>query len=141
MPVEIKRVHDDTASEFFKHVQREALSTLWSFSVIWHEQTHDVIAMDGVQIAGAARVRIAASLAHIEAVVVRPEFRRHGIARELLGALEEISNYYNCHKMTIEVPHRSAAQTFFERCGYKEEAVLPQHTWKIDHAVMRKFLL
>lgn len=141
MPVEIKRVHDESVTEFFKLTQREARSTFWNFSVVWHEQTHDAAAVDGETIVGAARVRIAASLAHIEAVVVHPEYRRHGVGRQLLDQLEEISNYYNCHKMTIEVPHRSAAQTFLERCGYKEEAVLPQHTWKIDHAVMRKFLL
>ena len=33
------------------------------------------------------------------------------------------------------------AQAFFEACGYKVEAILPQHTWKLDVAVMRKFLL
>jgi hypothetical protein len=43
--------------------------------------------------------------------------------------------------MSVLVPHKSAAQTFFERCDYKEEAVLPQHTFKLDMAVLRKFLL
>ncbi|GAC1389188.1 MAG: hypothetical protein NVSMB31_04810 [Vulcanimicrobiaceae bacterium] len=141
MAVDIIRVHDESVTEYFRTVQREARSTFWNFSVVWHEQVHDVAAKEGDTIVGAARVRIAASLAHIEGVVVRPEYRRHGVGRRLLEQLEEISNYYNCHKMTIEVPHHSAAQTYFERCGYKEEAVLPQHTWKIDHAVMRKFLL
>ncbi len=141
MPVEIRRVADESVSEYLKTAEREARTTFWNFAVVWHEQTHDVAALDGEAVIGGARVRIAASLAHIEAVVVRPDYRRRGIARELLERLEEIGNYYNCHKMTIEVPHRSAAQTFFEHCGYHEEAVLPQHTWKVDHAVMRKFLL
>ena len=141
MPVEIVRVADDRVSAYFKSAEREARSTLWNFSVVWHEQSYDVAAMDGETIVGAARVRIAASLGNIEAVIVRPQDRRNGIGRRLLDSLEEISNYYNCHKMTIFVPHHSAAQTFLERCGYKEEAVLPQHTWKIDHAAMRKFLL
>lgn len=141
MPVEIRRVADASVSQFFKRAEREARTTLWGFAVVWHEQSHDVAAMDGEAIAGATRVRIAASLAHIQAVIVAPEYRRQGTGRKLLDAIEEIANYYNCHKMTIEVPHRSAAQTFLERCGYKEEAVLPQHTWKIDHAVLRKFLL
>ena len=39
------------------------------------------------------------------------------------------------------VPHGSAAQRFFEACGYDVEAVLPQHAFKLDMAVMRKFLL
>ncbi len=141
LPVEIVRSADDRVDTFFRETQREARTTLWKFSVVWHEQSYDVAAMEGEMVLGAARARIAASLAHIELIIVRPQARRTGIGRRLLRALEEIANYYNCHKMTIQVPHRSPAQTFLEACGYKEEAVLPQHTWKIDHAVMRKFLL
>ena len=141
LPVEICRVADDRVADFFKSALREARNALWNFSVVWHEQSYDVAAMRDDTVVGAARVRIAASLAHIEAVIVLPNERRKGTGCALLAALEEIANYYNCHKMTIEVPHRSGAQKFLERCGYKEEAVLPQHTWKLDHAVMRKFLL
>jgi len=43
--------------------------------------------------------------------------------------------------MTVLVPHLRGAQKFFEACGYSTEAVLPQHTFKLDMAVMRKFLL
>jgi GNAT superfamily N-acetyltransferase len=141
LPVEIRRVADGRVEEFMQSALREARNTLWNFSTVWHEQRYDVAAMSGDSVVGAGRVRIAASLAHIEAVIVLPQQRRAGTGRALLAALEEIGNYYNCHKMTIEVPHRSGAQTFLEHCGYKEEAVLPQHTWKLDHAVMRKFLL
>lgn len=141
MPVEIERVSGELVDNFFLETQREARTTLWNFSVVWHEQSHDVAAMEAESVLGAARVRIAASLAHIEFVIVRPHARRTGIGRRLLASLEEIGNYYNCHKMTIQVPHHSAAQSFLEACNYKKEAVLPQHIWKVDHAVMRKFLL
>jgi len=59
----------------------------------------------------------------------------------LLARAEEIANYYNCHKVTLEVPATGAARAFFEACGYKTEAVLPQHTFKKDVAILRKFLL
>jgi hypothetical protein len=39
------------------------------------------------------------------------------------------------------VPAGGEARAFFEACGYKLEAVLPQHTFKLDVAVLRKFLL
>ncbi|MBV8490891.1 MAG: hypothetical protein JO199_10225 [Candidatus Eremiobacteraeota bacterium] len=67
--------------------------------------------------------------------------RRSGIGRELLDAASDLGKYYNCHKMTAMVPHRSSAQQFLEACGYREEAVLSQHTFKLDVAVLRKFLL
>jgi GNAT superfamily N-acetyltransferase len=97
--------------------------------------------MDGETMLGAAQIRIAASLAAVERIVVLPEQRRRGIGRSLLQSAADVANYYNCHKMTALVPHHSAAQTFFERCDYRVEAVLPQHTFKLDMAAMRKFLL
>lgn len=141
MPVEIVRVTPDAVLEFVRRTEREALKTFYDFSVIWHEQSHDFAAMDGEQVVGVAQIRIAASLAHVERVIVLPEHRRNGIGRDLLQIASDVANYYNCHKMTALVPHRSAAQAFFERCDYREEAVLPQHTFKLDMAAMRKFLL
>ncbi|HVS46798.1 MAG TPA: GNAT family N-acetyltransferase [Verrucomicrobiae bacterium] len=141
MSLEILRVQPAATLAFFAEHQREALKTFYNFSVIWHEQSHDVVAKDGETIVAAARLRIAASLGRIERLIVAPDRRRQGIARLLLDDLADLANYYNCHKMTILVPHRSAAQTFFEACGYREEAVLPQHTFKLDMAAMRKFLL
>jgi hypothetical protein len=37
--------------------------------------------------------------------------------------------------------HERPAQRFFEACGYKLDAVLAQHTFKLDVALLRKFLL
>lgn len=141
MPVEILRVEPVAIEDFVRSNEREALKTLFNFSVVWHEQRHDFAAMDGDLVAGAATIRIAASLAHVERVIVLPERRLNGIGRELLERAAEVANYYNCHKMSAVVPHGSGAQRFLERCSYKEEAVLPQHTFKLDMAMMRRFLL
>jgi GNAT superfamily N-acetyltransferase len=141
LPVEIVRVQPEQIMEFVRLTEREALKTFYDFSVVWHEQRHDFAARDGDTTLGVATIRIAASLAHVERVIVLPERRRSGVGRTLLGSAADVANYYNCHKMSAVVPHRSAAQIFFERCEYREEAVLPQHTFKLDMAVMRKFLL
>ena len=86
-------------------------------------------------------LRIAASLAHVEALYVLPAQRGQGIGRALLARCEELSNYYNCHKVTVAVMHDSPAQRFLRGSGYHVEAVLPQHTFKLDVAMLRKFLL
>jgi GNAT superfamily N-acetyltransferase len=141
LATEIVRVQPGAVAGFYRAAEREALKTFYGFSVIWHEQTHDFAAKDGDRIVGAATIRIAASLGHVEKIAVTQEARRGGIGRRLLDEAADVANYYNCHKMTVLVPHHSAAQTFFEACGYREEAVLPQHTFKLDMAVLRKFLL
>lgn len=141
MPVEIARVGSSDVSDFYRRLEREALRALYDFSVVWHEQVEDFAATDAGTIVAAATIRIAASLAHVERIVVAPERRRNGIGRGLLDAAADVANYYNCHKMSALVPHESAVQRFFEACGYREEAVLAQHTFKLDIAVLRKFLL
>jgi GNAT superfamily N-acetyltransferase len=141
LPVEIVRVQPDTIAAFVRLNEREALKTLYDFSVIWHEQSHDFAAVQDGETIGIAQIRVAASLAHVERVIVLSEYRRTGVGRALLHGAAEVANYYNCHKMTAMVPHKSAAQSFLEHCGYREEAVLPQHTFKLDVAVMRRFLL
>jgi GNAT superfamily N-acetyltransferase len=139
--VEIEAVQPERTADFRRAHEREALSTEWNFRVIWHEQRHEFAATRGETVVGVLGLRIAASLAHVDSVIVAPAERRRGIGRALLDSAERLANYYNCHKMTLEAPAGLPAQTFFEACGYKLEAILPQHTWKLDVAVMRKFLL
>lgn len=139
--VEIIDVFDDRVARFLRAGEREALSTLYGFRVVWHEQTQQLAAVREGAVVGALSARIAASLARIDALAVAPAARRRGTGSALLERLREIAIYYNCHKITADVPHKSPAQAFLERNGYKIEAVLPQHTFKLDVAVMRKFLL
>jgi GNAT superfamily N-acetyltransferase len=139
--IEVEQVVPGRTAAFRSAHERDALSTEWNFRVIWHEQRHEFAAMQGDEVVGVLGLRIAASLAHVESLIVEPERRRGGLGRRLLESAEMVANYYNCHKMTLEAPAGLPACAFFEACGYKIEAILPQHTWKLDVAVMRKFLL
>jgi ribosomal protein S18 acetylase RimI-like enzyme len=139
--IEIEAAAPERTRAFWRAGEREALSAFYGFTVVWHEQSHEFAATCRGRVIGALRLRVAASLAHVEALAVAPEFRRRGIGRRLLTRGEEAASYYNCHKMTLLVPTRSASLGFFQACEYHVEAVLPQHTFKIDMAVVRKFLL
>jgi GNAT superfamily N-acetyltransferase len=141
LAVEIAHVQADAVTSFYRANEREGLRALYDFSVVWHEQVQDFAAIDDGVTTGAATIRIAASLAHVERILVAAPHRRNGIGRRLLDAAADVAKYYNCHKMSALVPLGSAAQRFFEACDYRQEAVLPQHTFKLDVAVLRKFLL
>jgi GNAT superfamily N-acetyltransferase len=141
MSVEIESAKPGELDPFWKAHDRDWRSELWNFRVVWHEQVHDVVARVDGEIAGALRLRIAASLGHVEALYVLPAHRRRGLGRALVARAEDLSNYYNCHKVTVPVFHEHAAQAFFVACGYVIEAVIPQHTFKLDVALLRKFLL
>jgi ribosomal protein S18 acetylase RimI-like enzyme len=139
--IEIESVRPERTRAFWSEHEREALSSLYEFRVVWHEQTHELAATSSEEIVGVLRMRIAASLVRLEMLVTAPAHRRLGIGRALLTRCEELGKYYNCHKVALEVPANGAAQAFLTACGYKTEAILPQHVFKLDCAAMRKFLL
>jgi GNAT superfamily N-acetyltransferase len=141
MSLEIESARPGETDAFWHEHDRDWRSELWSFRVVWHEQRHELVAREDDLVLGALRLRIAASLAHVDALYVLPSERRRGLGRLLLSRAEDLGNYYNCHKVTASVFHDGGAQRFFERCGYTVEAVIPQHTFKLDVAMLRKFLL
>jgi GNAT superfamily N-acetyltransferase len=138
---EVETAKPGEADGFWRAHDRAWRSELWNFRVVWHEQSHDVVVKAGAPIVAALHLRIAASLAHIEALYVLPGERKRGLGRLLLTRAEELANYYNCHKVSVAVFAGHPAQTFFELGGYKVEALLAQHTFKLDVAMLRKFLL
>jgi GNAT superfamily N-acetyltransferase len=141
MSLEIESARPGETDAFWTRYERDWRSELWDFRVVWHEQHHDLVARDDGEVLGALKLRIAASLAHVDALYVVPAQRRRNVGRLVVSRAEDVANYYNCHKMTVAVFHDGAAQRFFAACGYALEAVLPQHTFKLDVAMLRKFLL
>ncbi len=139
--VEIETVAANRTASFRNAHEREARSAEWNFPVVWHEQHHELAALERGAVVAVLGLRIAASLAHVDSLMVARARRRRGVGRALLGRAESLAKYYNCHKITLQTPADGIARTFFQACGYKLEAVLPQHTWKRDVAVLRKFLL
>jgi GNAT superfamily N-acetyltransferase len=141
LPVELVRLQPQALDAFYREHAREALRTFYEFPVIWHEQSYGFAAVDGEETLAAGTLRVAASLGHVDRLIVAPPHRRKGLGRAILAEMADVANYYNCHKMTVMVPHGRSPQKFFEACGYGVEAILPQHTFKLDMAMMRKYLL
>ena len=141
MAFDVSRVPLESLETFYRTNERESLRAFYQFPVIWHEARYGFAVMDGDAVAAAGTLKVAASLGEIERLIVEPSHRRQGMARAVVSEMADVANYYNCHKMTVMVPHERGAQRFFEACGYGVEAVLPQHTFKLDMAMMRKYLL
>ncbi len=139
--VEVLRIEPERAQRFVDAHEREALRALYGFAVVPLEERIALGATENGEIAGIASLRIAASLGHLDAIIVARELRGRGIGRALVERACELANYYNCHKMTATVPLESGAERFLVACGFSRECVLAQHAYKVDAAVMRLFLL
>lgn len=141
LPNEIERVQPAELAGFYREHEREALRAFYEFPVIWHDADYGFAVRDGERVIAAGTLNVAASLGTVRELLVAPEHRRRGIGRAIVEQMADVANYYNCHKMTVMVPHMRSAQRFFEACGYGVEAVLAQHTFKLDMALMRRYLL
>ena len=135
------RLPAEALAEFYRTRERDSLRTFYEFPVVWHEARYGFAVKEGDDIVAAGTLNVAASLGAVERLVVDAEHRRKGYGRAILSEMADVASYYNCHKMTVMVPHLRGAQRFLEACGYGVEAVLAQHTFKLDMALMRKYLL
>ena len=99
--------------DFFGAHEREALRAFYEFPVVWHEQAYGFAAVDDEETIAAGTLYVAASLGHVERLVVAPDRRRAGIGRAILAEMADVANYSNCHKMTAMVPHLRGARALF----------------------------
>lgn len=57
--------------------------------------------------------------AYITALVTDESYRRHGVGRQLVGALEQWAREQGCRRMSVtSAERRSDAHTFYELCGF-----------------------
>jgi ribosomal-protein-alanine N-acetyltransferase len=75
---------------------------------------------DGKSIVGFVVARLIGDELHVNNVAVRPEFRRHGIAARLLGAVLGWGRSKGSRLALLEVrAGNRAAQALYRRCGFR----------------------
>lgn len=75
----------------------------------------------GETVAGYISADAVCETAYINNVAVAADFRRKGIGRELISALEQRSRARGCTEITLEVRSKNAAaKTLYENCGYRK---------------------
>ena len=82
---------------------------------------HYVVARAGSRVVGFAGVWLMVDEAHITTFAVHPDWRRHGIGRQLLRNLLGLARSISARRMTLEVrPSNEAAQALYRAHGFEE---------------------
>jgi ribosomal-protein-alanine N-acetyltransferase len=95
------------------------------------------------RIAGFGIMRYGDDDAHLDLLAVAPEYRRAGVARQLLNWLEKCAIVAGAAQIELEVrAQNSEAQLFYERMDYRRLVHLPGYYQEIEDAFrMRRDLI
>ncbi len=99
-----------------------------------------LIAKENDQIIGYITITIDSGVAHLEPLMIHPEFQGKGIGTELLKAAEEKVKSLGGHKIWLETGLDWKAKNFYEKNGYNVRTILPNHTDNRDFVLMDKMI-
>jgi GNAT superfamily N-acetyltransferase len=117
-----------------------------------HDQGHDptddwstspvvLVARDDDQqkIIGVAAGRVSAGVGHLSELMVSQRTRGAGIGFDLVRRFEHHCETQGCHKITVHTDFDGPAHRFYERLGWRQEAMLRRDRGGRDFVRLCKF--
>ena len=116
------------------------LQPRWSAArILWHVRDPDSVVLTARRadtLAGFAVMRYADSAAHLNLLAVVPAHRRRGVARALLGWLEDSARTAGTFDIGLELrAGNDAARTFYRALGYRELGCIPGYYQGMEAAI------
>ncbi len=104
-------------------IEKECFSTPWSEQGLYDELSNPnarfFVALCGEQVAGYIGAHNIVGEVYITNVAVAPDYRRNGVATQLIERLVEISRAENAEFITLEVREsNTSAQALYEKHGF-----------------------
>jgi len=139
--LELARVTDAAQLAAMSHEFIEAgLKPAWGAARIgWHVRHPESIvltARSGIALAGFAIMRYADDAAHLDLLAVAPAHRRRGVARRLVGWLEETALTAGTFIVGLELrAGNEVARAFYRALGYRELGEIPGYYQGVESAI------
>jgi [ribosomal protein S18]-alanine N-acetyltransferase len=139
--LELARVTDAAQLAAMSHEFIEAgLKPSWGAARIgWHVRHPESVvltACTGIALAGFAIMRYADDTAHLDLLAVAPAHRRRGIARRLVGWLEETALTAGTFIVGLELrAGNEEARAFYRALGYRELGEIPGYYQGVESAI------
>jgi len=103
---------------------------------IRHPKSVVLTARSGIALAGFAIMRYADDTAHLDLLAVTPGHRRRGLARRLVGWLEETALTAGTFVIALELRAGNAvARAFYRSLGYRELGEVPGYYQGVESAI------
>ncbi len=104
------------------------------------KNTYTFIAKEDDHIVGYITLTAELGVALVNSIIVGMEFRRRGIAKQLLTKAEEEAKKLGVHKIVLETGVTWSARYVYESMGYTIRCTMPNHYANQDFVLLDKTL-
>lgn len=106
----------------------------------WNEKDFIFKATENEEIVGTVTGKHGAGVIFIDTLMVKEGERGKGIGQLLLAAVEEFGKSMKAHKLWLYTGQGWKAKDFYEKVGFKELTILPDHHFHQDFIIYEKSL-
>jgi len=138
MDIKIKEVKKEDTENFAN--EQWAINDK-KFSFLPPKKTFYFASYSGGEIIGYAQTEIRGGIAETRSLLVKNNLQGEGIGTRLLSYVENWAKTENCVKSVIKTSSAwPKTVRFYEKMGYKKDAVLPKYYYGVDWYYMSKKL-
>jgi ribosomal protein S18 acetylase RimI-like enzyme len=136
-------VHGGSSVGFLPPLTFETAQEYWleSLNEVAKGQRILLVSSEAGDVIGAVQLALATKQnglhrAEVQKLLVHTRFRQRGIARALMGAVEESARAAGRTLLVLDTEQHSIAEKLYERCGYTRAGVIPQYALSADGALI-----
>ena len=136
-------VHNGSSVGFLPPVTRETAEEYWleTLSEVAQGKRILLVASEDGRVMGSVQLALAARQnglhrAEVQKVLVHTDFRRRGLARELMLAAEEAARSAGRTLLVLDTEQGSPAERLYEKCGYTRSGVIPQYALNTEGSLI-----
>ena len=127
-------VHNGSSVGFLPPLTSEVAESYWleTFDEVAQGKRILLVAREGDEVAGSVQLALATKLnglhrAEVQKLVVHTRFRGRGIARALMGEIEEAAREAGRTLLVLDTEEDSVAERLYPKCGYTRAGIIPQY--------------
>lgn len=140
MPIKISKTTEKKIKKFNEKEYRKLDIEYFGKPVTWARTPIIFKATENGKIAGTMDAHYTGEIVFIKDIVVAKTKRRQGIGSKLIRQVEKEAKRLGAHKIFFYTGRKWYTNKFYKKLGYKIEAILPKHCFKIDYVIYSKFI-
>jgi GNAT superfamily N-acetyltransferase len=136
-------VHNGSSVGFLPPLASEAAEEYWleTLSEVSEGKRVLLVSSEGAEVTGTAQLALVGKQnglhrAEVQKVLVHTRFRRRGVARALMGAVEEAARAAGRTLLVLDTEQGCPAERLYEKCGYARAGVIPRYALNTEGSLI-----